>query len=308
MKELGLNQVNSLEHTGNRAFDPLRIVDRGSGVAKKSRDSVNVSSPKDRQAIVARAALRLDNMPNGDTKFGSLASQKLFGEQSPFDGWRQTGSRLVRDVRARASMGDTGESAPQEQFFREKFINILEDQGFIERDREQDLISIISGGEKEQFSSINSDARMYDVPKEWRKAFLMARGQVFEEERIIGVKIEQNPAENDSHDITLFREASSEIHPVPKGRWPSIIVDMFKKHPDQRVMASTVVGNRDYDSLLACMEVYQELEELQGNKSVYKLEKGQLEQKEWELRGLRNSQRQQELQYALFLQICKNYN
>jgi hypothetical protein len=49
------------------------------------------------------------------------------------------------------------------------------------------------------------------------------------------------------------------------------------------------------------MEVYQELEKLQGNKSVYKLEKGQLEQKEWKLRELRNSQRNQELKYGIFL-------
>jgi hypothetical protein len=142
---------------------------------------------------------------------------------------------------------------------------------------------------------------MCDVPEEWRKAFLIARGQALEEGRIAGVKIEQNPAENDSHDITLFREASGEVHQVPKERWPSIIVDMFKKYPDQWVMASTVVGNRDDDSLFACMEVYQEVEKLQENKSVYKLEKGRLWQKERELRELRDFQRQQELNHALFL-------
>jgi hypothetical protein len=301
VKELGINQVKSLGHTGNKAFDPLRIVDRGPSVAKKSSDAVNVSSPKSRRSLVARAALRLDNMPNGDRKFGSLVSRKPFGEQSSLDEWRQTGSRFARDVRARASMGDPGESALQEQLFREKFINVLEDRGFIEKDGEQDLIFIVFGGEAEQFLSINSDSRMCDVPEEWRKAFLIARGQALEEGRIAGVKIEQNPAENDSHDITLFREASSEVHQVPKERWPSIIGDMFKKYPDQWVMASTVVGNRDYESLFACMEVYQELEKLQGNKSAYKLEKGQLEQKERELRELRNFQRQQKLKHDLFL-------
>lgn len=264
----------------------------------KSNNFVNVTSPESQQAFVAQASLSVENR----TRNLRFRDSQTFGSyQFSLDSGRQASSRITRDVRARASMGDAGELTPQEQFFREKFIEILEDRGFIERDREQDLISIVSGGETEQFLSINSDSRMCDVPEEWRKAFLIARGQVFEEERIAGVKITQNPVENDSHNITLFREASSEIHQVPKDRWPSIIVDMFKKHPDQRVMASTVVGNRDYDSLFACMEVYQELEKLQGNKSVYKLERGQLEQKEWELRGLRKSQRQQELKHALFL-------
>jgi hypothetical protein len=300
MKELGLNRVNSLVHPGNKAFDPLRIVDRGLSVAKKSHDSVNVSSPKSRRSLVARAALRLDNMPNGDRKFGSLVSQKPFGEQSSLDEWRQTGSRLARDVRARASMGDAEETVSQE-LFRSIFLKLLDKYGYTKETNDPFIYDYV-GGEEKQAHSLNFDSSVFDVPAEWRKAFLIARGQAFEEGRIAGVKIEQNPAQNDLHDITLFREASSEIHQVPKGRWPSIIVDMFKKHPDQRVMASTVISNRDYDSLFACMEVYQELEKLQGNKSIYKLEKGQLEQKERELQKLRNSQRKRELNYALFLQ------
>ncbi len=300
MKELGLNRVNSLVHPGNKAFDPLRIVDRGPSVAKKSSDAVNVSSPKSRRSLVARASLSMENMPRIDRKHGSLDSRNLFRGQSSLDSRRRAGSSYVeRDVRARASMYDSEETVSQD-LFRSIFLKLLDKYGYTKETNDPFIYDYV-GGEEKQAHSLKFDSSVFDVPEEWRKAFLIARGQVFEERRIAGVKIEQNPAENDSHDIILFREASSEIHQVPKDRWPSIIVDMFKKHPDQRVMASTVVGNRDYDSLFACMEVYQELEKLQGNKSAYKLERGQLEQKEWELRGLRNSQRQQELKYALFL-------
>jgi hypothetical protein len=196
-------------------------------------------------------------------------------------------------------MGDAEETASQD-LFRSIFLKLLDKYGYIKETNDPFIYDYV-GGEEKQAHSLKFDSSVFDVPEEWRKAFLIARGQVFEERRIAGVKIEQNPAENDSHDITLFREASSEIHQVPKGRWPSIIGDMFKKHPDQRVMAWTVVGNRDYESLFACMEVYQELEKLQGNKSVYKLKNGQLEQKERELRDLRNFQRQQKLKQDLFL-------
>lgn len=290
-------------HESALKWDPLRSQYQGRSVAKKSSDTVNFSSTESRRALMGRAALRM----GGDTKLGSLVSQKPFGEQSSLDGWRQTGSRVTRDVRARASMGDTGESVPQEQLFREKFIEILEDRGFIERDREQDLIHIY-GGEEEQFSSINSDSHPYDVPAEWRVPFFIARGQLFEEKRMSGAKIEQNPVDNVFPGVILFQESSGEAC-ISKERCPSAVADRLRKYPDQEVKVSTTICDQDIDSLSTCMKVYEELKRSGSEMILYELQRDKFEKDTLEWKKLRKSQIDIELKYALFIhKLQKNIN
>src|SRR5690348_7457953 len=137
MKELGLNRVNSLVHPGNKAFDPLRIVDRGLSVAKKSHDSVNVSSSSERKSIVARASLRAENTPRDDSKHSSLDSRELFGGQSGLDSGRR---RAERDVRAKAGLDEPGSPEAQEWLFKSIFEEELLDRGiFVSGNQERQL-------------------------------------------------------------------------------------------------------------------------------------------------------------------------
>ncbi len=253
MKELGLNRVNSLVHPGNKAFDSLRMVDRGLSVAKKSHDSVNVSSSSERKSIVARARLRAENMPRDDSKHSSLDSRELFGGQSGLDSGRR---RAERDVRAKAGLDEPGSPEAQEWLFKSIFEEELLDRGIY-----------VSGNQERELLAINFNSRVSDVPEEWCKSFLIAKGKAYERVRMDGYNL-HNSSFNTKNRIIML-SYNNELYEFYRDELPAKLPRIFKEKSKEGKIVWHV---KDLDSSFTCIEACKEIEKLEGDKNLYNLQ------------------------------------
>lgn len=150
--------------------------------------------------------------------------------------------------------------------------------------------------EREQFLSINFNSSVSDVPAEWRKPFLVARGQTCERVRMEGHNLNSSVFPTDNLTIFLF---SNKSHKSLENQSLSALPYIFKDESNEGVIAWHV---KDSDSFFTCADVCEGLNTIEYGQNLYKLEKYKFEQKMLELQELQKSQREIKLKHTLFLQ------